>query len=87
MCDLLAQQRVSRRGIPLGGSSCGGGHHLNHGCDKTVSLARDSLYKARLLGIVPQHLANLTDSAVNAVIGIEKDALSPDPLNDLLTGH
>jgi len=37
----------------------------------------------RLLGIVVQDLTYLADRAINAVIGIKKNALAPDFLNDL----
>jgi hypothetical protein len=42
------------------------------------------LDKARLLCIIPQGLADLTDGAINAVVGIQENTLSPDALHDLL---
>jgi hypothetical protein len=44
------------------------------------------LHIARLLGIVVQYLADFADSAVNAVVGIEKGVLAPDLLGDFFAG-
>jgi len=44
------------------------------------------LHKAGLLRIVFKGLANFPDSRINAVVGIQKDILTPNLLYDLLAG-
>jgi hypothetical protein len=39
-----------------------------------------------LFGIILESLANLSDRAVDAIVGIEKNALAPDLLYDLIPG-
>jgi hypothetical protein len=58
--------------------------NLGHGGDKTIPSPGDGLDEARLFGIVLQYLADLADGAVDAVVGIEKGALAPDTLDNLL---
>jgi hypothetical protein len=48
-----------------------------------ISPAGDGLYEARLFGVILQDLADLTDRAVDAVVGIEEDVLTPYPLYDV----
>src|SRR5208337_1082143 len=74
--------RFRTRTWSVGGLLCRG-TYLGYGRDKPVSLAGNGLYEARLIGIVSQHLADLADGAINAVVGIQKDAFAPDTLNDL----
>src|SRR6266581_7318690 len=57
---------------------------LEHRCDETIAPPRDGLDEAGLLRIVPQDLPDLANRAVDAVVAIEVDALSPNPLDDLL---
>ena len=39
----------------------------------------NGLHEARLLRIILQHLANLADGRVDAVVGVEEYILAPDP--------
>jgi hypothetical protein len=57
---------------------------LNYRANKTIPAAGDSLYIPRAIGIVFQHLPDLSDRPVNAVVGIEKNSLAPNPLDDLV---
>src|SRR6266851_1938915 len=59
---------------------------FNHS-DEAVSPAGDGLYESRLLGVVLEYLANLADSGVDAVVGVEEDVLAPNPFDDLVAGH
>ena len=55
--------------------------------DEPVSLPGHGLDHARPLGIVPQGVADLSDGAVDAVVGVEVDVLAPDPFHDLVASH
>jgi hypothetical protein len=47
--------------------------------DEAVAAPRQSLDEARLLGIVPQRLAQFLDGRVDAVVEIDKGASRPKP--------
>jgi len=53
------------------------------GRDEPISLARDGLDKARLLGIIAEHLPDPADCGIDTVVGIQEDAFTPDPFDDL----
>jgi len=55
--------------------------------NEAVTLARDGLYEAWLLGVIPERLPNLADGGVDAVLGVEKNVLAPDPFDDLIAGN
>src|ERR1700722_7713240 len=52
--------------------------------NKTVSVPGNSSYEARVFGIVSEDLPDLPDSAVNAVVGVEKSSFPPDAFDDLV---
>jgi hypothetical protein len=52
--------------------------------DEPVSFSRNRLYKAWLFGIVFQDLSNFPDGCIDAVVGIDKNFLPPDSLDDLI---
>jgi hypothetical protein len=56
-------------------------------CNETITPAGHGLYKARVLRIIIQHLPNLADGAVDAVVSIKKNALAPNLFDDLLSGN
>src|ERR1700731_1650278 len=60
--------------------------HLYYLRDEPVSPPRDGLDEARLLRIILQHMANLADGRVDAVVSIEEYIRTPDPLDDLVPG-
>ena len=49
-----------------------------------ISLTGIGQYEAGPLGIITQSLTNLADGTVDAVVGVEENALSPNLLDDLL---
>jgi hypothetical protein len=53
---------------------------------KPVTPAGDGLHKARSLGVIFQHLSNLADGGVDAVVGVEENIFSPDSIDDLVAG-
>ena len=42
------------------------------------------MHEARLLGIVIQHLSQLANGCVDAVIRVQEHILAPDPFDDLI---
>jgi hypothetical protein len=68
--------------LPSGGS----GTYVSYGRDEPVSPPRNRLHESRLLRIVLQHLPNLADGGIDAVIGIEENILAPDLLDDPVAG-
>src|SRR6516162_1281885 len=65
----------------------GGTTNLRYPAYKSVTLAGDGLDKARLFGIVREDEADFPDRSIDGVIGIEKDVLSPELVNDLFPRH
>src|SRR5262249_61083487 len=53
-----------------------------HGRDESISLAGDRLHEAGLLRVVLERLADLADGGIDAVVRVEEDIPSPDPLDD-----
>ena len=51
---------------------------------ESIPLASDRLYEARLFAAVAEGLADLTNSAVDTVVGVEVDVRSPDSFDDLV---
>ena len=79
------------RGEPAPGSRrrgrlSGGIARLQDRSHEAIASSGDGLNETRLLGIVLQHLPDLADGAVDAVVHIQVGALAPDPLGDLLPG-
>jgi len=64
---------------PLNVSIC-----FDYRCNETISSARNRLDESRFFRVVIQDLTNLADRAVYAVIGIDKNALAPNLLDNLL---
>jgi len=69
----VGRRVLGDRGIPDG-----------HRRDEPVSPAGDGLDEVRVLRVVSQHLPDLADRVVNAVIRVEKNALAPDSLDNLI---
>src|SRR5258708_36336680 len=63
------------------------GTYVSYGRDELVSPPRNRLHESRLLRIVLQHLPNLADGGVDAVVGIKENILAPDPLDDPVSGN
>ena len=57
-----------------------------YGSNETVAPAGDRLDKPRLLGIISQHLTNLADGIVDAVVRVQEDVLAPNSIRNLLPG-
>src|SRR4029077_13396982 len=57
---------------------------LDYGRNETVSPAHYGLHESRLFGIVVKDLADLANRAIDAVVRIEENALTPNPLDDQL---
>src|SRR6266851_3234405 len=53
-------------------------------CDKPISVSCYCLYKARLFGVIFQDQTNLADGSPDAVVGIKKCALAPNPGDDFI---
>ena len=53
------------------------------GCDEAVTLADDGPDKLRIVGIVAEQVAELTDGGIDAVFGIDEDFARPEPIGDL----
>ena|SRR5215467_12596489 len=84
--------RVGLGGLPFVRIWLGqaGRHRLGgplHRRNESIALPGDCLYEMRLLGIVAQDLADLSYSAVDAVVSIEKNALPPNPFGDLVPAN
>jgi hypothetical protein len=52
------------------------------GGDETVTPADDGLDKLRIVGIVAEQVAELTDGGIDAVLGIDEDFARPEPIGD-----
>jgi len=52
--------------------------------NKTVTFAGNGLDEPRVFWIVLEHLPDLADGAIDAVIGVKKNSLAPDPLDNFL---
>src|ERR1700731_4190148 len=52
--------------------------------DESIAPGRHGNHESWRLGIVAQSLPDLSDRSVDAVLAIDKDALAPDALEDLL---
>src|SRR5262249_2312202 len=64
----------------MGGWACRA--HVYNGGDKAIAAPDDGLHKPRLLGIIFQHLADLSNRRIDAVVRVKEHVLAPDPLND-----
>src|SRR5215469_13786244 len=51
---------------------------IAHRRNEPISLSGNGLDKARLFGIVAKHLPDFTDRSIDAVIGVNKNALAPN---------
>jgi hypothetical protein len=60
---------------------------LNDISNEPVTQPGDRLHEARLLGVVPERLADFPNSSVDAVVRIEENVLTPDSLDDLIAGN
>jgi hypothetical protein len=52
------------------------------GGDETITPADDSLDKLRIVGIVAEQVAELTDGGIDTVFGIDEDFARPEPIGD-----
>src|SRR5579862_3300377 len=53
---------------------------------KAVAFPRNGLDEVGLIGVFPQRAADLANSSVDAVFGIDEYLFAPEPLADLLPG-
>jgi hypothetical protein len=68
----------------LGVDDYGARFLLGSGGNEPVSAARDRLDETWALRVVLQGLADLADSAINAVVRIKEHILAPNPLGDFV---
>jgi hypothetical protein len=45
------------------------------------------MHESRLHGVVIEHLSQLANGCVDAVIGVQEHVLAPDPLHDLIPSY
>jgi hypothetical protein len=54
---------------------------------ETIALSRDRLHEPRLIRIITQHQTDLPDEGIDAVLGINEDAIRPQAFSDLRPCH
>src|SRR5277367_5376835 len=55
--------------------------------DEAISLPSHGLYESWGLGVIFQDLTKLADGAADTVVGIQENALTPNPGNNLIPGN
>lgn len=53
--------------------------------NEAVTLTRNRLDEARFFGIIPERKANLADGGVDSMLGVNKNILAPEALDDFIS--
>src|SRR5215813_8752858 len=59
---------------------------LASGVNKSISLTRHRQYEFGVLGIISERLSDFANCRVDAVLGVNKNILAPQTLDDFLPG-
>jgi hypothetical protein len=55
------------------------------GLDSSAPPAADCLHETRCLCVVAKYITDLADRGIDAVLGVEKDILTPETIHDFVT--
>ena len=64
-----------------------GSFSFYHRCDEAITLPGNGLDKPRPFGIIPKGSPDFENGGVDAVLGVDKDALAPETFANLLAGN